>query len=282
MFSRLFLPLLFFANAPASKAEECVKGVKLPEAFDGSDWPAIYRLTSPDPEDPMKGNFDLSTTVDPSVLAKAGIRYEYIDPAGFDYPNATAEVPWVPSDGGNNDAYVQEVRDNNDYQYADIIVVTSFIPGFWDEHLHEATTIRYMVDGTGYFDLRDVNDEWVRIPVSAGDWFEWPAGIEHRFSVDEKAYIQAMRLYKGSASPEWSAVPRSAVAGNNTARNAYVDTYLCGEDPDVSSVIPVEEVEIPVEEVEIASPSEDEAPSSASHNGVGLVVGVAALVVALL
>lgn len=67
------------------------------------------------------------------------------------------------------------------------------------------------------------------------------------------------------------------------------DTYLCGEDPDVSSVIPVEEVEIPVkeveipvEEVEIASPSEDEAPSSASHNGVGLVVGVAALVVALL
>jgi len=260
MFSRLFLPLLFFANAPASKAEECVKGVQ-PEAFNGGDWPAIYRLTSPDPEDPMKGNFDLSTTVDPSVLAEAGIRYEYIDPAGFDYPNATAEVPWVPSDGGNNDAYVQEVRDNNDYQYADIIVVTSFFPGFWDEHLHEATTIRYMVDGSGYFDLRDVNDEWVRIPVSAGDWFEWPAGIEHRFSVDEKAYIQAMRLYKGSASPEWSAVPRSAVAGNNTARNAYVDTYLCGEDPDVSS---------------------DEAPSSASHNGFGLVVGVAALVVALL
>jgi 1,2-dihydroxy-3-keto-5-methylthiopentene dioxygenase len=236
MFSRLTLPLLFSAMATAMVAEKgndmgiaealiektCVKGVEPPKGFNGHDWPALYRLTSPDPEDPMQENFDLSTTVDPSVLAQVGVRYEFIDPTGFDYPNATAEVPWSPPDGGNNDVYVQEIRDENDYQYADIIVVTSFFPGFWDEHLHEATTIRYMIDGSGYFDLRDVDDEWVRIPVSAGDWFEWPAGIDHRFSVDEEAYIQAMRLYKGSSSPEWTAVPRSAVAGNNTARNAYV------------------------------------------------------------
>jgi len=272
MFFRLAVRVLITAMATTMVAAEsrdagmaaCVKGTPPPSGqgiLPFSAWPTIYRLTSPNPEDPMKENFDQSITVDPQVLAEAGVRYEYINPTGFDYPNATAQKPWSPPEGGNNDAFVQQRRDANDYQYAEIIVVKSFYPPFWDEHLHEATTIRYMIDGSGFFDLRDVNDEWVRIPVSAGDWFEWPAGIDHRFSVDEDAYIQAMRLYKGSSVPDWSAVPRSAVAGNNTARNAYVDTYLCGEDPD--------------------APAEVEA-SSASYTGVGLMVGAAVLVAATL
>ena len=41
-----------------------------------------------------------------------------------------------------------------------------------------------------------------------------------------------MRLFPGSAAPDWSSVPRSEIDGNNTARNAYVDTFLCGIDPD--------------------------------------------------
>jgi len=61
----------------------------------------------------------------------------------------------------------------------------------------------------------------------------------HRFTVDEDAYIQAMRLCKVLASPEWTAVSRSQVAANNNtaARKTYGtwdDTYLCGIDPDVS------------------------------------------------
>lgn len=246
MFSRLPIRVVFAAMATVAAQgkddDACVKGVPPPPGFNGEDWPPIYRLASSNPDEPMEENFDESTTVDPLVLAQAGVRYEYIDPSGFDYPNATAEVPWSPTEGGINDAHVQKVRDENDYQYADIIVVTSFVPTFWTEHLHEATTIRYMIDGSGYFDLRDVNNEWVRIPVSAGDWFEWPAGINHRFSVDEEFYIQAMRLYKGSSSPVWTAVSRSEIAGNNTARNAYVDTYLCGEDPDSTAPL-VEELE---------------------------------------
>lgn len=233
------LGLLVAIASTTASAEEayCTKGIPLPTGFNGSEWPRLFRLDGPYPENPMAANFDNATTsgatVDPSVLASAGVTYQYIDPTGFDYPNATASVPWFPPEGGTNDPRVQSIRDRNDYQYADIIVVNAFIGKFWDEHLHEATTIRYMLDGTGYFDLRDANDEWVRIPVSAGDWFEWPAGIDHRFTVDDtNSYVQAMRLYKGSGSPEWAAVPRASVYGNNTARNGYVEKYLCGIDPD--------------------------------------------------
>lgn len=306
------------ATGMVTAIADCVNGVKMDSpGFDGDIWPTIYRMSSPYPDDPMAANFDESMTVDPLVLAEAGVRYEYIDPQGFDYPNATAEVPWSPPEGGINDAYVQQLRDDNDYQYADIIVVNKFIPTFWDEHLHEATTIRYMIDGTGYFDLRDADDEWVRIPVSAGDWFEWPAGIHHRFTVDEDAYIQAMRLYKGSSSPDWAAVSRSTVTGPNitanAARNTYVDTFLCGDAPDLAQMMEVdpepaasisvsEDVDeavlsegdtttsvnedeneaVPSEGDTTTSVSEDEASSSAARNGVGLLVGAAAFVAAVL
>ena len=45
------------------------------------------------------------------------------------------------------------------------------------------------------------------------------------------AYTKAMRLFPGSGDPDWSSVTRSEMK-NNAARNAYVDKYLCGIDPD--------------------------------------------------
>ena len=58
------------------------------------------------------------------------------------------------------------------------------------EHIHDDEETRAIADGSGFFDVRDKNDEWIRIEVSKGDLLVIPAGIYHRFIPTKSDFIK--------------------------------------------------------------------------------------------
>ncbi|ORZ37272.1 1,2-dihydroxy-3-keto-5-methylthiopentene dioxygenase [Catenaria anguillulae PL171] len=134
-----------------------------------------------------------------SELAKLGVLYWRHD--------VSSESAYLPQ--------VDAICKERNYSSRDVIIVSpdklpnyeEKIKIFFDEHLHEDEEIRFILEGSGYFDVRNKQDEWIRIHLDAGDMIILPAGIYHRFVSDSNNYIKAMRLFK--ENPNWIALSRT-------------------------------------------------------------------------
>ena len=126
--------------------------------------------------------------------------------------------------------YTPSLHTTGGYSYADIISVRpDLLPGydekikaFFEEHIHDAEEIRYIIDGSGYFDIRDKEDKWIRIWIKKGDLMTLPEGSYHRFTCDETDFIQAMRLFIGQ--PVWT--PFNRPQEDHASRKFYIDNYM--------------------------------------------------------
>ncbi|KAG0443951.1 hypothetical protein HPB47_014350 [Ixodes persulcatus] len=61
------------------------------------------------------------------------------------------------------------------------------------EHKHPDEEVRYFEQGTGYLDVRDPSDQWLRIQVYPGNLIVLPPDVYHRFyPVTDQASMQAL------------------------------------------------------------------------------------------
>ncbi|CAL4121875.1 unnamed protein product [Meganyctiphanes norvegica] len=143
------------------------------------------------------------------IKKETGVLYWKIDPNSEDGEAALAKLK---SDRGYNYEDVMEVSKNTLQNYEEKI------KSFFKEHIHTDEEIRYIVDGSGYFDVRDASDRWVRIQMGPGDLVVLPAGIYHRFALDTNNYIKAKRFFVGE--PVWT--PHNRPVDDMEARKDYV------------------------------------------------------------
>ncbi|XP_004699118.1 1,2-dihydroxy-3-keto-5-methylthiopentene dioxygenase [Echinops telfairi] len=148
-------------------------------------------------------------------------------PVGLEQLRRLGVFYWkLDADNYENDPELEKIRKERNYSWMDIITVCreqlpnyeEKIKIFYEEHLHLDDEIRYILDGSGYFDVRDKEDKWIHIFMEKGDMITLPAGMYHRFTLDEKNYVKAMRLFVGE--PVWTAYNRPA--DHYDAREQYM------------------------------------------------------------
>eukprot|EP01136_Pigoraptor_vietnamica_P016203 Opistho-1_new@60015 len=143
-------------------------------------------------------------------LASFGVKYYCIDGDTEEGKAALERVARDLAIKNRDQVHITEAMPN----YADRIKV------FFQEHLHEDDEVRHFVAGSGYFDVRDPQDRWIRIHAARTDLLVLPAGIYHRFTLDTSNSATVTRLFADVPK----STPINRPADDNAARVAYVSS----------------------------------------------------------
>lgn len=123
----------------------------------------------------------------------------------------------LPLDPAGHQPVLDELRLRRGYVTQDEVALRPDTPHldavlqkFDPEHHHDDDEVRFVLEGEGVFDIRSLDDRWMRVVVEPGDLIVVPRGKHHRFELTDKRTIRCVRLFKDPAG--WVAVYRAPPA----------------------------------------------------------------------
>ncbi|KAI5057465.1 hypothetical protein GOP47_0027480 [Adiantum capillus-veneris] len=135
----------------------------------------------------------------------------------------------LDADKWEKNEMLETIKKERGYNYWDIVTMDPSMADyeekvnrFFTEHLHADEEIRFLLEGGGYWDIRDHDEKWIRFRIEKGDLVVLPPGMYHRFTLDANNHAKAMRLFKGL--PCWTQHERPA--DNMQARKVYMQNVL--------------------------------------------------------
>ncbi|KAJ8910744.1 hypothetical protein NQ315_017201 [Exocentrus adspersus] len=111
----------------------------------------------------------------------SGVEYFHVSPDCYETDSTLKELI---EERGNN---IQQIVDNPNEEE---------LKQHFTEHFHTDDEFRLVLEGCGYFDIRDKYDEWIRVEVLPGDLLVIPGGCYHRFIVDNQNAYKGLRILK--------------------------------------------------------------------------------------
>jgi 1,2-dihydroxy-3-keto-5-methylthiopentene dioxygenase len=80
--------------------------------------------------------------------------------------------------------------------FADMPNFQALCDKFVGEHLHTDDEVRFVLAGSGVFEIRSQDDRWMKVIVEPSDFILVPANRFHRFYLTDEKKIHCVRLFK--------------------------------------------------------------------------------------
>ena len=157
------------------------------------------------PRDP-RGNIS-GEAIDEATLAQNGVLYRRLSVVPAEHQQALDELRTTRGYVTQDEVELSPATENLD------AICAKFVP----EHDHDDDEVRFVLEGSGVFDIRSVDNRLMHVVVEAGDLIVVPKERWHRFMLTEEKHIRCVRLFRDKSG--WVPRYRAPVAATAAVRS---------------------------------------------------------------